>query len=75
MAGHLSWLAAGLMALPVQAEPAPVAPLDAEFLEFLAATADTDDEFMDYLESPAADRELRRAAAQPKVAKEEKDES
>ncbi|MDH4259245.1 MAG: hypothetical protein OEW16_02965 [Gammaproteobacteria bacterium] len=52
-----AWIAAGLLALPAAAaEPPP----DPEFLEFLAETADEDQQFAEYVESRKFESELRK---------------
>lgn len=66
-----TWLAAGLLALPVAAaEPPPVEP-DAEFLEFLGETAGEDEEFAQYVESRNFEHELQKVEEQRAVAKGE----
>ena len=66
-----AWLAAGLLALPVVAAEAPPPPPDAEFLEFLAETADEDEEFAKYVESRKFERELQKVEEQRAAAKGE----
>ena len=58
------WLAAGLLALPAAAAEPPPAEPDAEFLEFLAVTAQEDEEFVEYVESRRFEHELRKAEEQ-----------
>ncbi|MGH8135574.1 MAG: hypothetical protein ACRER4_04430 [Steroidobacteraceae bacterium] len=65
------WLAAGLFALPAVAAEPPPAPLDPEFLEFLAETAGEDEEFAKYVESRRFERELEETEEQRAAAKDE----
>jgi hypothetical protein len=58
------WLAAGLLALPAAAAEPPPADPDPEFLEFLAETAEVDEEFVQYMESRKFERELQKVEEQ-----------
>ena len=59
-------------AMPAAAAEAPAPPPDPEFLEFLAELPDEDAEFVAYLGSRDAERELKRA--EKAAAKEDDDE-
>ncbi len=66
------YIAACLLAWPAAAADPPPEQPDAEFLEFLAETAGEDEEFILFMESRQADRELKRA--EEVASKEEDDE-
>jgi hypothetical protein len=68
------WLAAGLLALPAAAAEPPPAEPDAEFLEFLAETAEEDEEFVKYVESRNFERELRKVEEERAAPKDDDDE-
>jgi len=65
------WLAAGLLALPAAAAEPPPAEPDAEFLEFLAETAEEDEEFVKYVETRNFEREPQKVEEQRAAAKGE----
>ncbi|MEX1994718.1 MAG: hypothetical protein WD929_08650 [Steroidobacteraceae bacterium] len=62
-----------LLAWPAAAADRTAAPLDPEFLEFLAEMAEEEAEFVDYMESRNGERELKRAE-EKKASKEDDDE-
>lgn len=70
-----SLVTACLLALPAAADETPSqAPVDAEFLEFLAETAGEDEEFVEYVESRQFERELKRVEKEREATKDEDDE-
>jgi hypothetical protein len=59
---------ATLLVLPSFARSAePVAPVDDDFLEFLGAADSDDQEWNEYMASPAADADLNKSGTKPKT--------